>query len=89
MVWQHSDQTQWNGKDGYATLFAKYGKDGLAGPQGAQGKTIYPAGEFEIGKLYQSTETSVPYVIDGSDYYVLAASYYQSDIKPSEDTSSS
>lgn len=68
-------------------IWAKYGengkdgKDGEQGPQGPQGndgtpgklgKVVYPAGEFDETKVYTSTETQTPYVIDtDGKYYVL------------------
>jgi hypothetical protein len=50
------------------TLIGTYGKDGVSGKPG---KTVYPAGEYEVDKVYTSTETTTPYVMYEDTYYQL------------------
>lgn len=57
------------------------GPKGDTGESGKLGKVVYPAGEFELGKLYKSTNTSTPYVIYNNKYYVLISDEYQSSIR--------
>ena len=53
--------------------FRLSGLNGLGGEQGARGQLVYPAGVYDVNKLYETTENSAPYVYDpkGSAFYVL------------------
>lgn len=40
---------------------------------GRQGQLVYPAGIYNVDKVYECTYTTAPYVLDGEKYYVLNA----------------
>lgn len=66
-------------------LWAKYGEQGPQGLPGKSGKVVYPAGKFVENKMYTSTETKTPYVIDTNDeYYVLKSENYSSSRHPKD-----